>query len=60
MRIHATMQSMTVNEAAKLLGLHPGTLRIQILRGKLKATKRGRDWWILPKEVKRYQQEHKR
>ena len=51
---------MTVKEAAALLGLAPSTLRVQLMRGKLKATKRGRDWWILPKEVKRYQQEHKR
>ena len=51
---------MTVNEAAEQLGLSPPTLRVQILKGKLKATKRGRDWWITPREVERYGQEHKR
>ena len=51
---------MTVKEAAELLGLAPVTLRLQILRGKLKATKHGRDWWIHPKEVERYRLEHKR
>lgn len=52
--------TVTVNEAAELLGLAPVTLRIQIGKGKLRATKRGRDWWITPKEVERYRQEHKR
>lgn len=51
---------VTVKEAAELLGLSPVTLRLQILRGKLKATKRGRDWWLTPREVERYRQEHKR
>ena len=51
---------MTVQEAAKVLGLAPSTLRVQLMKGKLKGTKRGRDWWILPKEVQRYRQEHKR
>ena len=51
---------MTLKEAASLLGLSPTTLRIQVLKGKLKATKRGRDWWVTPKEVQRYSQEHKR
>lgn len=51
---------MTVKEAAEQLGLSPTTLRIQIMKGKLKATKRGRDWHITPREVERYRQKHKR
>ena len=37
----------------------PDTLRQQIGHGKLKATKRGRDWWVTPAEVKRYAAEHR-
>lgn len=50
---------MTLTEAAALLGLSPSTLRVQILKGKLRATKRGRDWHVTPHEVKRYAAEHK-
>ena len=31
-----------------------------LVKGKLKATKRGRDWWVTPKEVQRYRLEHRR
>lgn len=51
---------MTVKEAAAQLGLSPTTLRLQIAKGKLRAIKRGRDWWLTPKEVERYAQEHRR
>lgn len=54
------MATVTIREAAEKLGLSPTTLRVQILKGKLKAEKRGRDWWITPREVERYGQEHKR
>lgn len=54
------MQGVTVKEAAERLGLSPTTLRIQIMKGKLRATKRGRDWWLTPKEVERYGRENKR
>lgn len=54
------MGGVTLKEAAERLKLAPSTLRVQILKGKLKATKRGRDWWVTPKEVARYQAEHKR
>jgi excisionase family DNA binding protein len=58
--LHAIMGGVTLKEAAERLGLSPTTLRLQILKGKLKATKRGRDWWVTPKEVERYSQEHRR
>ncbi len=51
---------MTLKEAAELLGLSPTTLRVQIKNGALKAKKIGRDWWVTPKEVERYREEHKR
>ncbi len=51
---------MTLNEAARLLGLSPDTLRVQIRNGRLKATKRGRDWWVTKGEVERYERESKR
>lgn len=45
---------MTLIEAAALLGVTPATLRQQIANGKLRATKRGRDWWVTTREVERY------
>jgi excisionase family DNA binding protein len=45
---------MTINEAADYLGLAPATLRAQIGKGKIRGTKRGRDWWIVQREVDRY------
>ena len=45
---------MTLNEAAALLGVTPATLRQQIAHKRLHATKRGRDWWVTPREVERY------
>ena len=51
---------MTIKEAAELLGLDPSTLRHQHDNGRLKATKRGRDLWVTPKEVERYRRENKR
>lgn len=51
---------MTLTEAASLLGRDPATLRQQIAKGKLRAEKRGRDWWVTPKEVERYARENRR
>lgn len=45
---------MTISEAAKALGVTPDTLRQQIGRGRFKATKHGRDWWVTEAEVERY------
>ncbi len=46
---------MTVGEAAKKLGLSSdGSLRIQIRAGILRATKRGRDWFIDPEDLEMY------
>jgi len=50
---------MILKEAAAVLGnVSPETLRIQIAKGKLRAEKRGRDWWVRPAEVERYRREH--
>jgi excisionase family DNA binding protein len=51
---------MTLQEAAERLGLSPSTLRVQLMNGKLRGVKRGRDWWITPSEVDRYGREHGR
>ena len=48
---------MTLIQAAAFLGVTAATLRQQIANGKLRATKRGRDWWVTPKEVERYRRE---
>jgi excisionase family DNA binding protein len=48
---------MTLTEAAALLGVTAATLRQQIAKGKLRATKRGRDWWVTKGEVARYQRD---
>ena len=57
---HSDSLVVTLKEAASVLGLHPSTLRHQIDNGSLRATKRGRDWWITPREVERYREENKR
>lgn len=44
-------------EAAQLLGIAHATLRAQIHRGRLKATKVGRDWLVTGDEVRRYKAE---
>lgn len=51
---------MILKDAAAILGVTTATLRQQIARKKLHATKRGRDWWVQPAEVKRYAKENKR
>lgn len=51
---------MTLLEAAASLGLTAATLRQQIANGKLRATKRGRDWWVTAGEVERYRKESRR
>jgi excisionase family DNA binding protein len=49
---------MTTKEAAERLGLSLGTVQVQIRKGKLRALRRGRDHWILPREVERYRAEN--
>jgi excisionase family DNA binding protein len=44
-------------EAASLLGVSHATLRAQIHRGRLKATKVGRDWLVDRLEIDRYRRE---
>jgi excisionase family DNA binding protein len=51
---------VTLREAADRLGVTSDTLRQQIANGKLKASKRGRDWWVTDREVERYRETHKR
>jgi len=51
------MPPMTLAEAAQALGLKPGTLNVQVRRGRLRAKKLGRDWHVTPAEVERYRRE---
>ena len=51
---------MTLAQAAERLGVQAGTLRVQIAKGKLKAKKMGRDWFVSEREVERYARENRR
>jgi excisionase family DNA binding protein len=46
---------LTLREAAAQLGITADTLRAQIRRGRLRATKLGRDWVVEAAEVARYE-----
>jgi excisionase family DNA binding protein len=50
---------LTLREAADLIGLSPQTLYLQVRRGKLAATKKGREFLVLKSEVERYERETK-
>lgn len=52
--------TMTLKEAAAILGILPATLRRQIANGRLQAQKRGRDWFVTAAEVERYNAESRR
>lgn len=45
---------LTLPEAALITETSTATLRQAIADGRLKATKRGRDWFIAEREVRRY------
>jgi excisionase family DNA binding protein len=51
-------QVLTLNTAAERLGVNPRTLRRQAVKGKLVATKHGRDWLTTVDSVERYRVEH--
>lgn len=44
---------LTLNEAAKVLGVHRGTILSLMRRGELPATKIGGQWRIKPSSLKR-------
>ena len=48
------MNNLTTQEAADILGVTVRTVRRAIKRGQLKATKRGRDWFIEAESLKNY------
>lgn len=50
---------LTGPQAAALLGVQPATVRHAILDKRLRAIKRGRDWYIKREEVERYATERK-
>jgi excisionase family DNA binding protein len=47
------VDDLTLAEAAAILGVTATTLRVDIHRGRLVATKRGRDWFVSPEELDR-------
>lgn len=52
--------TVTLIEAAAILGTSTANLRGAIARGAMKATKHGRDWWVSQAEVERYGRENRR
>ena len=49
---------MTTDEAAKELGLTPGTVRARIHDGTLHAVKHGRDHWLTERDLAAYRRDH--
>ena len=45
---------MTLNDAAKALGVAPSTLRHQLRLKRFSARKIGTRWYVTPEEVERY------
>ena len=45
---------ITLREASTKFGLSPDSLRVYVFKNKLKAKKRGRDWWTTAKAVAQY------
>lgn len=50
---------LTLKEAARLLGLSPETLRLQVRNKKLSAFLAGKTYLVLESEVERYRREHR-
>ncbi len=48
------VELISLTEAAKEIGLEPATLRQQILRKRITATKYHREWWISRKALDQY------
>ena len=51
------MALLTLKQAAKQLGITADTLRAQIRKERLRATKLGRDWLVEGAEVTRYERD---
>lgn len=54
------MELLTLRQASRELAVAHATLRAQVHRGKLKATKVGRDWLVTRDEIERYRRDSKR
>jgi len=48
---------MTLAELATRLGIQAASLRVQVHRGALQASKEGRDWFVSDEEATRYEKE---
>ena len=53
-RLESPEEYLTLREAAKESGLSPTTLRVQIRNGRIRATKKGRDWLINDTDLENY------
>jgi excisionase family DNA binding protein len=53
-RLRSPAEHLTLREAAKESGLSPTTLRVQIRNGRIRATKKGRDWLINDTDLENY------
>ncbi len=51
---------MTTSEAATVLGVKAQTVTRYIERGLIAAVKHGRDYWIDPEEITRFQQQRRK
>lgn len=51
---------ITLREAAQILGVSPDTLRQQVHRKRLTATKLGRDWFVTRAELAKYLKRYSR
>ena len=49
---------MTIDEAARRLGLSPHTLRAQVSNGRLHTEKHGRDHWLTDDDLAAYRRDH--
>lgn len=59
-RQQAGQEPMPLREVAEQLGMTPGSVRVQVNRGVLKARKLGPLWIVDQEEVERYAREHRR
>lgn len=57
---HKPPQMVTLAEAATILGVQAGTLRVQIHNGRLEGQKVGQAWVVSDREVERYARENRR
>jgi len=53
------VEPLTLVEAGVRMGINPRSLAQQIRAGKLRAKKRGRQWFVTIEAIEEYEREHK-